>query len=633
MITVRNISQIRRNNTLPLALLTIIILTVYFNALSNSFVWEDEYLVVKNIFIRNVQHIKVIFTNNLFYFYKNRPTDYYRPIQTLSYLFDYHFWKLNPFGYHLSSIIIHILNSILVYFLVKILFKDQKHSLLTSLFFAICPLHVSVVAYISGRADLLVTFFTISGLLLFIKFIREYTKLYYFGSLICFILALLSKESALVFPFILLLTYKVYKKSNDISSPQETPLSFVPFFTFAIIYLVLKVTILNFGQVISFNYLDKFLLKLTTFFQIIFAYLKLIFLPTNLYMQHKIQMANNIFSPFALLSFINIVFILVIIIKASRRSKVIFWSLSWFLINLLSLFFVMFSYQSSYNQGTVMMAEHWLYIPLIGFFTFLSFLIRSLKKIRPVNLIQSVLKKIIIFPMTLLILFYTFQTITINRDYKDSGSLFNKILQYAPDNINARVNLPKFYLEQGNLDKAITGYTEILKLNKDLSYLAHSGLGTTYFAKGIFQEAIKEYGKAIEDLEIKNKRDCRIKENYRTEILTKMGIVYFYQGSYLEAEDALTKSVQLNSLDAPAYCALGVVYAQQGKFSEAITNIKRSLEIDPYNAETYNNLGLVYANMGDTDKAIQMWQKAIHINPYFLESKINIQKAMGLLNK
>ncbi len=629
MITVRNISQIRRNNTLSLALLTIIILTAYFNALSNSFVWEDEYLVVKNIFIRNVQYIKVIFTNNLFYFYKNRPTDYYRPIQTLSYLFDYHLWKLNPFGYHLSSIIIHILNSILVYFLIKILFKDQRLSLLTSLFFAICPLHVSVVTYISGRADLLVTFFTISGLLLFIKFIREYTKLYYFGSLICFILALLSKESALVFPFILLLTYKVYKKSNDISSPQETPLSFVPFFTFAIIYLVLKVTILNFGQVISFNYLDNFLLKLTTFFQIIFAYLKLIFLPTNLYMQHKIQMANNIFSPFALLSFINIVFILVIIIKTSKRSKVIFWSLSWFLINLLPLFFVMFSYQSSYNQGTVMMAEHWLYIPLIGFFTFLSFLIRSLKKIRPVNLIQSALKKIVIFPMALLI-FYIFETIIINRDYKNSESLFNKILQYAPDNINARVNLPKFYLEQGNLDKAITGYTELLKLNKDLSYLAHSGLGTTYFTRGNFQEALKEYGKAIEDLKIKNKKECRTRENLRAEILAKMGIVYFYKGLYPEAENELRQAIQVNPQDAASYGALGVVYAQKGQYGEAIININKSLEVNPFNAEPYNNLGLVYAHIGNTAKAKEMWQKAIRINPDFIEARRNIQWAEGI---
>lgn len=617
------------SNTISFILIVVIIFGIYSNIFNNSFVWDDEYLVTNNIFIRNPRYIKNIFTEPLFY--KSCPANYYRPVQTLSYLFDYHFWKLSPFGYHLTNILIHTLNIMLIFLLINALFKDKELSLLTSLFFAICPLHVSVVTYISGRADLLVTFFILSALLLFIKSVSIKNNLYYLGSVFCFLLALLSKEPALVFPFILLLTHKVYKKSkNDTLKLKDATLRYIPFFLFSLTYIILRITILNFDEGAPLEYKGNSYLQVLSFCQVILSYIKLIFVPISLYMQRRIPMAKTIFNPFTFLSIISVVFILIVIIKSFRRSSILFWSLSWFLITLIPVYFVIYFYQT-YDRGFAMMAEHWLYIPLIGFFTLFSFIVLTLYKLKAANLKETILKKIIVITIGIIVFFYVLQTIKINTDWQNNETLFSKILRYAPDDIKIQGNLLAFraksYLDKGDLDEAIKRYKEILNLNKDAGYIAHSGLGTTYFKKGNFKEAINEYKNAIVKLQDTKKIGSKTTKRLQAEALRKTGIVYFYQGLYTEAEGELNKAIDKNPLDAQAYCALGVVYAQQGRFGEALTNIKKSLEIDPFNAETYNNLGLVYANMGDMDKAIVMWQKAIRIDPNFIESRKNLQKA------
>ena len=181
------------------------VILCYINTLQNPFIWDDEEIIVNNYLIRNWKNAPEMFKTSVFGENLGK-IGFYRPLQLFSYSIDYSFWKLNPIGYHISNIIFHLLNVLLVFFLLIKLGIKRNFSFFASLLFAIHPINTEVVTYISGRGDLLFLFFS---LLCFIFFINgtKGKQWHYFVSVILFILAILSKENAIVIPFIILVYY------------------------------------------------------------------------------------------------------------------------------------------------------------------------------------------------------------------------------------------------------------------------------------------------------------------------------------------------------------------------------------------------------------------------------------------
>ena len=177
---------------------------LYANTFGNSFVWDDELLVIRNGYIKDWSHFPEIFKINLFHSI-SRKGNYYRPLQSLSLLFDYSLWGLRPFGYHLTNVLLHIANAVIIYFLIGMISRSRRISLLTALLFLVHPIHTQAVTYISGRADPLAAFFFLLAFYLYVKSVALNKLAPYLGSLLFFLLALLSKEAALIFPLTLLL--------------------------------------------------------------------------------------------------------------------------------------------------------------------------------------------------------------------------------------------------------------------------------------------------------------------------------------------------------------------------------------------------------------------------------------------
>ena len=131
---------------------------VYFNSFWVKFIWDDEALIVKNYLIRDFSHIFEIFTTPISFMQK---TSFWRPLQILSYCFDFFLYKFNYRGYHLTNILLHIIVGILFFYLSLYFIPDKKICVFSCLLFLLSPLWVEVVTYISGRADLLVAIFCI----------------------------------------------------------------------------------------------------------------------------------------------------------------------------------------------------------------------------------------------------------------------------------------------------------------------------------------------------------------------------------------------------------------------------------------------------------------------------------------
>ena len=441
------------------AILLILVLGVitYFNAFANRFVWDDRALIIGNELIRDWKHIPQIFTAELYR--TSAPGSFYRPIQTLSYLFDYSIWQLNPYGYHFTNLLIHIVNGILVYFIILLSLrytnKQYPIALFTALLFIVHPVHVQAVTYISGRADLLACLFL---LIAFILFINGKTFLSRIVSSLSFIFALLSKEVALIFPVVLLawINFQRKRDSGKAVEPGLKPASVAPFFAIAFIYVVLRMTVLRFSDKILPQDLSlNFGTRLLTSFKTLTYYIRLLLSPFGLHAEYMVEPVRSFFTIDFLMSLAGIVVITILLVWAYRTDRILFF---WGIFFLITLFPVM-----NVIPINAQMSEHFLYVPSIGFFmvfTGMIYSISRLKRFHSYQWLPAVILTLIIFCCVVI-------TIDRNADWRDEITLFQKTTESSPGSYRAHFNLGVAYYNAGLYNEAIIEFRNALELNPE----------------------------------------------------------------------------------------------------------------------------------------------------------------------
>ncbi len=160
-----------RKNVFPIIVIALLGFTVYLNSLGNAFIWDDTQLVCNNAYIRSWGFLPQIFSQHLGAGAGSRYS-FYRPLQLITYVWDYSLWGLNPAGYHLTNVLCHIFAALCLYWLVLILFRDTLLSFLTALLFIVHPVLTEAVTYISGRADPLAFIFIMLTFICYLKFLR-----------------------------------------------------------------------------------------------------------------------------------------------------------------------------------------------------------------------------------------------------------------------------------------------------------------------------------------------------------------------------------------------------------------------------------------------------------------------------
>ena len=182
-------------------ILSMIGIAIYANSFQNDFVWDDEYLITNNT------HVQSPSMDNALQFFKDNlgkhgqdENNFYRPLQELSYMINYAVWGLNPPGFHLTNLVLHLLAAFLLFLVIVELSGNRIAALAASSIYLVHPLNIEAVAYIAGRADCLMGVFFLAAFYLYMK---ENNIIL---SSLFFILALLSKEIAIMLPAILIFT-------------------------------------------------------------------------------------------------------------------------------------------------------------------------------------------------------------------------------------------------------------------------------------------------------------------------------------------------------------------------------------------------------------------------------------------
>ena len=294
---VDTVKTIIRSKLFIISLLILLSIITYINTFSNKLFYDDEELIYKNIYVQNLKFLPKYFTENMIAG-AGKISNMYRPLLLVSFAVDHLIWKNNPFGYHLTNVLLHSTNSILVFLLIEKLFKKRQISILTSIFFAVHPVQTEAVTYVSGRTDLLYSIFTLSSIIISLIFISSKSNqfLLYFFSIILLIFSLLSKEVAIITPFLLIISiYILYKKNKNKKKLlfKSLPILLVDFLII-FTYIILRLTILNFKNSLNFYstqniYSQNLTVRIFTFSKVFFEYVKVLIFPKDLIFSRQIE--------------------------------------------------------------------------------------------------------------------------------------------------------------------------------------------------------------------------------------------------------------------------------------------------------------------------------------------------------
>ncbi|MEJ2745724.1 MAG: hypothetical protein P8123_08595, partial [bacterium] len=213
------------------AAILIVTFISFYPCLLGGFVnFDDDRYVYRNPMIKELswQGIGTIFTS----------TDYavvYCPLVFLSYAIEYHFFGLRPYGYHVTNLILHLCNCLLVFWFISLLCRDRPTAFITALLFGVHPLRAESVAWITERKDLLYAFFFLWALICYCDRRARGSRIGYAGVVLFFLLSLLSKPTALVLPLVLLLCDYFQGKKID----RRNLSSKLPLFAIAAAFLIL----------------------------------------------------------------------------------------------------------------------------------------------------------------------------------------------------------------------------------------------------------------------------------------------------------------------------------------------------------------------------------------------------------
>ena len=544
-------------------------LLIYANSFQNKLFWDDDDNIVKNVYIKSWKFLPNYFKENLIAG-AGLHSNYWRPLLLFSFSLDYKIWKLNPFGYHLTNTILHIFNSLLIYYLLFFIFKNKKIAFLTALIFLLHPLQTEAVTYVSGRGDSLSIFFVLLAFI-FYCFAKERNKNKYLVLSSCFfIFALLVKESTIFFPALILLYEVLYpsKKLKDILT------RILPLFLIAFIYILLRLTILNFGQTLNLYgeeniFTQNIHYRIFTFLKILLIYFSLYFAPIHLHMERTTEILTTFFHPAVIISLIILILIIFVSYYFFKKGNKIFaFGFGLFFISL-------FPFSNIFVPISGLLYEHWLYFPLVGLSLILAYLFNFLffeflPKLKLNKFFRLILFGIFIF----FLVFLSARTILRNFDWKNPITFYNQTLKYS-ETTRVHNNLAMAYDEEGDFEKAISHYKRAIEIS-DIYPQTHNNLGNTYKEMG-------ETEKAIEEFEIAIKMD-----KYFFVAYNNLANLYFEQKEYDKAIEVYQNYLKITPKNLITLYNLGTIYYIKKDYDSAILTFQKILEIQPENEEIFN---------------------------------------------
>jgi len=534
-------------------ILIIYSLIFYFPSLYNGFFcWDDKTVALAPVII----HMTFAGIVHLFFSFH---VGLYHPLTSFSFMLDYSIGNGSPWPFHITNLILHICNILLLFVLLIRLTRNLRISFITCLLFAAHPMHIESIAWITSRKDLMFTFFS----LLSITFYTDYTDkrqkvIYYFLVMFCVIFALLSKIQAVTLPFIFLLIDYFKGKSWKLRLIMEK----VPFFLLCIFFGILNIIAQQEYGYISYGYhfsiVERAILMIYSisqyFIKILFPYPLSIFYPFPFKPRETIPL-ELFYIPCLL-----ILGLAILLFRRKRCKRQIIFGLLFFFLNI-----IIVSGVSFYRDAVI--ADRYTYISSAGIMFVIAViaddLLRTIKKYR--------------IPVICLLVTYIAMM---------SLLTFQRIVMW---------NNPEIL------------FRNALSINKNSDIILNT-LATQEIESGKYKDAIYHLDNAI-----------MISPDY-TDAYFNRGIAYGRTGNLNASIRDLTHSIKINPIYYEAYFARGNAYMKSNDLQPAFDDFTIVIRLDPDHFGAFQNRAIVRGNMGDFAGAIEDLNVAISLNPGFAAS-------------
>lgn len=549
-------ADVKKRYLIALQILLIVLATAaaYLPTLENGFTnWDDPELILKNDTIKGLTglHLRAIFTNSYAGF------GGYTPLVLLSYAVEHEISGLDPKVFHVDNLVLHALNTLLIYALLVLIGGDLWIGFVAALLFGVHPLHVEAVAWIQGRKDLLFSFFFIAAAIGYQVYLRRPKRpaAWYALSLALFGCALFSKVAAISFPLVVLLLESHERRTLD----KGTPRRLAPFLGLAAAFLVLAFLTMRSGAygVPTAKVPMTYLQNLGQFFYAFVFYVGKIVLPVRLFARYPLVSSPGPLAPGLSVAVFTVACAGLYFYSRRDRETVRFGA-AFFILTLLPTLPFHFAGQPY--------ADRYAYLPLAGLLFILAAWLRKGPRVpaRAARTSLAVRAGLLLFVVALLGL----KTQALCRNWRDSLTLWTSVLRYDPRSAVAYLNRSQALIDADQPDRAMADLDKVLPLDP------------------------------------KNPK-----------IYLNRGVIRFMKGDFPAAMAEFTRCVEVQPRFTPGYFNRGLTWGRLKQFPKAIEDLTTALGIEPGFAPAYYYRGLAQKELGRTDLALADFRSAYRLGP------------------
>jgi len=589
-------SALLNKRTLTLVAICVLTFICFHYSLHNQFTnWDDDVYVTNDQYIKALtwDNLKTIFTEDIT---KNN----YHPLCMLSLAINYYFTQLQPATYYLTNILIHIANVVLVFFLFTQLCKRLKIAeegtyfiaSFGALWFGIHPMHVESVSWIAERKDVLYTFFYLAGLLVYLKHVEKAQPKWYWFTFVLFIASCLAKPMAVVFPLSLVcIDFVLAGKFN-----WKAIIEKIPFFIVSALcggYAVYRQhatgAIASFG---TLSFAERIMYPCYGFVMYIYKFFNPSFLSTFYPYPYRYVdgWLPGIYyaAPFIAIALLAVP--LIILYKKDREYfKIAVFGYAFFIFNIvMELQFI--------SVGAAIMADRYSYVAYIGLFFMMAYFLYEL--VRRMPSIKAVVLAVLLFWSGLLsYLCYQRTFVWHNAE----TLLTDAITKYPYRALLSYKWLGNYYMDQGNMDKALDNFSVLTSLNAADAKI-YDQVGNIYNGKGEYDKAVTSFGKSLQ-----------IQNNFYKTYLD-LSLSYAALGDTAKEGQCFVIAYKLNPDCEKKWADDGFNRVQSKQYNLAIMQYTMLLKINPANPLYYFYKGVALFGLNRIDEATALWKTALAFN-------------------
>lgn len=554
----------------------------FFSSLNNAIdIWDDQFYVITNDLIKDLSWDGI---KNIFAFVP--VVGNYHPLTVLSYAFEYALFEFNPVAFHLDNLILHLLNTLMVFIFVNKLSSRLWVAFIASILFGIHPLHVESVTWVSERKDVLYAFFFLLGLICWMNFKSNGNKKYYFFAMGLFVLSCLSKGMAVTFSIIIILID--YLQAKKVT--YKILIDKIPFLVISIVFGLIAIKVQGDSSAIGFTENDVYNASDKFFFAnySLFFYIKKMLLPIELSGLYPYPIKSGGPLPFIFyFSFpANLILVFLMLYSLKRTKKVMFGSL-FFIVSIFPVLQIL-------SVGSAIAADRYFYIASIGLFYLAGLGFDNIYNSKS----RAILRVFVIILSVIILSVFCVITFERTKIWKTRGTFWGDVAMKNPNLELPYLNRGIYYMTIEDKDAALADFSKALKIFPDyqdaLKQRYHLLIG-----KGLYNDALNDLTRLI-----------RLDPN-NVAAYYMIGEIY---GKYLNDPDNaliyLNKAFKLNPDDFSVLRNMGIVYAMKGDATNAIKYFNFAKELQPNDANLLLNLSILYGNIGDTQKAEEYRKKA-----------------------